>query len=143
MGRIMAIDYGRKRTGIAVSDPLKIIANALTTVKSDEIYIFLRNYQKNETIETIVVGYPKTLNNKGSEALVYINPFIKKLCKEFPDILVEIIDERFTSKLANQAKIDGGLKKEKRKDKSLTDSISATIILQSYMEQQRNKNQII
>lgn len=135
----MAIDYGRKRTGLAVTDPLKIIANALTTVKSEKIIDFLKEYQKNEIIETIVVGYPKKLNNTGSEALVYVNPFIKKLRKELPEIPVEIMDERFTSKMAEQAKIEGGMKKDKRKDKALTDSISATIILQSYMELIRNK----
>jgi len=134
MGRILAIDFGRKRTGLAVSDPLRIIANGLTTVKSEEIFNFIRDYNINEELDEIVVGYPKKLNNEGSEALVYINPFIKKLKIEFPDIPLKIYDERFTSKLAEKTKIDGGLKKEKRQDKALTDKISATILLQSYME---------
>ena len=139
MGRIVSIDYGRKRVGIAVSDPLKIIANPLTTVKAESVFQFLIDYQKNETIDIFVVGYPKKLNNQGSEALIYVNPFIKKLAKNFPDIPIELADERFTSKLASQALIDGGVKKKKRRDKSLIDTIAATIILQTYLESERNK----
>lgn len=141
MGRIVAIDYGRKRVGIAVTDPLKIIANALTTVQTQNIFHFLKDYHQKEIIDTFVVGYPKQMNNQGSSALIYINPFIKKLIKEFPGISVELSDERFTSKIAKRSIIDAGVKKEKRKDKSLIDSVSATIILQSYLEFLRIKKQ--
>ncbi|MFC2117254.1 Holliday junction resolvase RuvX [Bacteroidota bacterium] len=139
MGRIVSIDYGRKRVGIAVSDPLKMIANPHITVKAETIIQFLKDYQKNEVIDIFVIGYPKKLNNQGSEALVYVNPFIKRLSKEFPEIPIELVDERFTSKLASQAIIEGGAKKKQRKDKALIDTIAATIILQGYLESLRNK----
>lgn len=138
MGRILSIDYGKKRVGLAVSDPLKIIANKLATVPSNTIWDFLREYMAKEKVETIVVGYPVQLNNEASEAVKYVDPFIKTLRKRYPEITIELADERFTSKLAFQAMIDGGLRKEKRKDKALVDGISATIILQNYMEQKRN-----
>jgi len=134
LGRIVAIDYGRKRVGIAVTDPLKIIANALTTIQTQNIFLFLQDYHQKEIIDAFVVGYPKQLSNQGSSALTYINPFIKKLIKEFPGIPVELSDERFTSKIASRSILEGGVKKEKRKDKGLIDRVSATIILQSYME---------
>ena len=140
MGRILAIDYGRKRVGIAVTDPLRIIANGLTTVHSKDIFTFLHDYFLKEKVDEIVVGYPVNLNNTPSQALEFVNPFIKKLVKEFPDTPVKLIDERFTSKMAFQTMIDGGLKKHARRDKAMVDKISATIILQSYMEQQDSGN---
>ena len=129
----MAIDYGRKRVGIAVTDPLKIIATGLKTVHSKDIFDFFKEYFSKENVEAVVVGYPRQMNNQASESVRFINPFIKKLRKEWPDMLVEIQDERFTSKMASQAMIDGGLKKKDRQNKALVDEISATIILQSYL----------
>ncbi len=134
MGRILAIDYGRKRVGLAVTDSLKMIANGLTTVSSKDIFDFLTSYIKKENLECFVVGYPKQMNNQPSESIEYINTFIKQLKRKFPDIPVELIDERFTSKMAFQTMIDGGLKKKARKNKALVDTISATIILQSFLE---------
>ncbi len=134
LGRILAIDYGKKRVGIAVTDPLKIIANGLDTVPAEQIFTFLDNYLKAEPVETIVVGYPVTLRNEASEALVFVNPFLKKLQLRYPNMNVEIYDERFTSKMAFRAMIDGGVKKKDRRDKALIDKVSATILLQSYME---------
>ena len=138
MARILAIDYGRKRVGLAATDPLQIIANGLETVHSKDIFEYLKRYFDEEEVETVVVGYPKQMNNEGSEALNYINPFVKKLRKTYPNMHIELYDERFTSKLAHQTMIDGGLKKKKRQDKALVDTISATIILQSYMEWKSN-----
>jgi putative Holliday junction resolvase len=134
MGRILAIDYGRKRVGLAVSDEMKIIANALTTVHSKDIIAFLKDYISKEKVDIIVVGEPKQMNNEDSESVAFINPFLKKLRKEFPDIKIDRMDERFTSKIAFQTMIDAGLKKKARQNKELVDTISATIILQSYME---------
>lgn len=139
MARILAIDYGKKRTGIAVTDPLQIIANRLTTVPTHAIWDFLEDYFRKEEVAIIVVGYPKQMNNEASEAVKYINPFLKKFGIKYPDIKVELLDERFTSKLAFQAMIDGGIKKQKRQDKAMVDSVSATIILQNYLEQKRYK----
>ncbi|PVX50733.1 putative Holliday junction resolvase [Balneicella halophila] len=139
MGRILAIDYGRKRSGIAVTDNLKLIANGLCTVKSAELIAFLEDYLKKEKVDTVVIGYPKTLQNTASESLRYINPFIKQLTKKFPDLHIVQYDERFTSKMAFQTMIDSGIGKMKRQNKALVDKISATIILQSYMENLRNK----
>ena len=139
MGRILSIDYGRKRVGLAVTDPLQIIANRLITIPTHTIWDFLKEYFQKENVETVVVGYPKQLNNEASEAVRYINPFLKKFQVQFPNLKLEILDERFTSKMAFQTMIDGGLGKQKRQDKALVDSISATIILQSYLEQKRNK----
>lgn len=138
MGRILALDYGKKRIGIAVTDPNQIIANKLTTIATHTIWDFLKSYFETENVEKVVVGYPKTLNNQASEAVNYINPFLKKFQKVYPEMELELADERFTSKMAFQTLIDGGIKKEKRKDKGLIDAISATIILQSYLEQKRN-----
>jgi putative Holliday junction resolvase len=135
MGRIIAIDYGRKRTGIAVTDPLQMIANGLTTVQSSTTIDFLKQYFVKEKVDAIVVGHAKQMNNTDSESMQYIKPFIKQLSKHFPEMPVYLVDERFTSKIAHQTLIDGGLKKKKRQDKALVDTISATIILQSYMEQ--------
>lgn len=134
MGRILAIDYGRKRVGIAVTDPLQMIANGLKTVHSKDIFDFLKEYFAHEDVDAVVVGYPKQMNNQASEAVRYINPFVKRLTKLWPDMQVELQDERFTSKMASQAMIDGGLKKKDRQNKALVDEISATIILQSYLE---------
>ncbi len=138
MGRILSIDYGRKRVGIAVTDPGQIIANRLTTVPTHTLWDFLKDYFEKEQVETVVVGYPRQMNNQASEAVRYINPFLKKFQKVYPDMKLELFDERFTSKIAFQTMIDGGLKKQKRRDKALVDAISATIILQSYLEQKRN-----
>ena len=134
MSRILAIDYGKKRTGIAVTDVLQIIANGLTTVPTTELMDFIRKYVEKEPVERIIVGHPKQMNNEDSENMKRIVPFVNQLKKTFPQIPVEMYDERFTSVLAHQAMIDGGLKKKARQNKALVDEISATIILQSYME---------
>lgn len=134
MARIIAIDYGRKRAGIAVTDSLQLIANRLTTVKTQDLSTFLKHYFAVEKVDTIVVGYPKQMNNTPSEAVVYIDPFVKNLKKNWPDKKVVLMDERFTSKMAFQTMIDGGVKKKDRRNKELIDAISATIILQSYMD---------
>jgi len=139
LGRILAIDYGRKRTGLAVTDELQLIANALTTVPSHELIGFLKDYVSREKVDCIVVGEPKQMNNTASEAVIYIEPFIKQLKKTFPDIPVERFDERFTSKMAFQTMIDAGLKKKDRKRKELIDTISATLILQSYMQSKNSE----
>jgi putative holliday junction resolvase len=139
MGRILAIDYGKKRVGLAVSDPQKIIAGKLDTVSTHTIWDFLREYFQKEQVDEVVVGYPRKLNNTASEAVVYINPFLKKFRMIYPDLKLELIDERFTSKLAAMTMLEGGLKKKDRQNKEMVDAISATIILQSYMEQKRNK----
>ncbi len=135
MGRILAIDYGRKRVGLAVTDPMQMIANSLTTVHSKDIWDFLFNYLQKEKVDSIVIGYPKQMNNQASEAVRYINPFIKRLQKLYPEMEIILVDERFTSKMAHQTMIDAGLKKKARQNKALVDTISATIILQSYLEQ--------
>ncbi len=137
MSRILAIDYGRKRTGIAVTDPMQIIANGLTTVPTHELMDFLLKYVAQEKVERIVVGHPKQMNNEDSENMKYIKPFVAQLKKKLPDMPEELVDERFTSVLAHQAMLDGGLKKKARQDKALVDEISATIILQSYLESRR------
>lgn len=134
MGRILSMDYGRKRTGLAVTDPLKIIANGLTTVMSAKLIDFLKDYVAKEPVELFVIGLPKQMNNEPSESWRFIEPFIKNLKKTFPDIPVEMVDERFTSVLAHQTMREGGLKKKDRQNKELVDEISATIILQSYLE---------
>lgn len=140
MGRILAIDYGKKRVGLAVTDPLKIIANGLTTVASNEIFGFIKKYLAENDVECIVVGYPKTLRNEPSESIRYINPFIKGLTNKFKDVKIEIYDERFTSKIAFDAMLTGGVKKKDRQRKELIDEISATLILQSYMEYLKHRN---
>ncbi|MCY1636203.1 Holliday junction resolvase RuvX [Marinifilum sp. D737] len=138
MARILAIDYGRKRVGLAVTDPMQIIANGLDTVSAKDLLDYLEKYMINEEVELFVVGYPKQLNNEDSESMKYLKPFLGKLKKKFPDIPIEMVDERFTSKIAFQTMIDGGLKKKQRQDKAMIDKVSATIILQSYMETKRN-----
>lgn len=139
MGRILSIDYGKKRVGLAVSDPSKIIATKLATIAANTIWEFLKDYFKGENVDEVVIGYPKQLNNTASEAVKYINPFIRTFRLKYPGIPVVLADERFTSKIAFQTMIDGGLKKKARRNKALVDSISATIILQSYLEQKRNE----
>jgi len=133
MGRILAIDYGQKRVGLAVTDELRMIATNLTTVHSKDIISFLKDYCGREKVDIFVVGEPKKMNNTASESVIFIEPFIKILKKEFPDILIERMDERFTSKIAFQTMVTAGLKKKDRQNKALIDSISATLILQSYM----------
>lgn len=133
MARIMAIDYGRKKCGVAVTDPLQIIANGLTTVPSGEIADFIVDYVGREEVECIVVGEPKDMHNNDSDSAKYIAPFLNRLRKLLPDMKIERYDERFTSKMAFQTMIDAGLGKKRRRDKELVDTISATIILQSYM----------
>jgi putative Holliday junction resolvase len=134
MGRIVAIDYGQKRVGLAVTDDLKLIATSLTTVPANEIFEFLKRYVANENVECFVVGEPKHLNNTASDASKFIEPFIIRLKKEFRNIPVERMDERFTSKIAGQSILNSGLKKKARQNKSLVDRVSATIILQSFLE---------
>lgn len=133
MSRILAIDYGLKRTGIAVTDELQIIASGLTTVFTKDIFVFLKEYVGKESVELFLVGEPKQMDNTASESEVLIIPFINGLEKEFPNIPVKRVDERFTSKMAFQTMIDSGLKKNQRKNKALIDEISATLILQSYL----------
>lgn len=139
MGRIVALDYGQKRTGIAATDPLQMIANSLTTVPSSEVISFLLSYSAGEIVDSFVVGYPRQMNNSPSESVKYIDPFIALLKKTFPDKEVFLMDERFTSKIAVQTMISGGVKKKDRQNKALIDAISATIILQSYLELRDNK----
>lgn len=137
MGRLLAIDYGTKRTGIAVSDSLKIIANGLTTVATHTLFDFLKKYFEKEVVDCVVVGLPKTMNNEHSENMQHVVGFVRKLQTTYPELKIEYYDERFTSALAQKAMIDGGLKKKDRQNKALVDEISATIILQDYMESQR------
>lgn len=133
MGRILAIDYGRKRVGIAVTDELQLIANALTTIATKDIFTFLKKYINDEKVDCIVVGEPRQMNNEPSESSRFIEPFVKKLKSEFPVMEIVRVDERFTSKMAKQSILEAGLKKKDRQNKSLLDSVSATLILQSYM----------
>ncbi len=134
MGKVLALDFGKKRTGIAVTDDLQIIASGLTTVDTKELIPFLKNYTKSNDVELFVIGEPKQMNNQPSESEVLILPFIEKLKRNF-NIPIKRIDERFTSKMAMQTMIDSGLSKKKRQNKALLDEISATIILQTYLEQ--------
>lgn len=133
MARIIAFDYGKKRIGIAVTDELQIIASGLTTVETSDIFSFLTKYLSDENVELFVVGLPKQMNNLPSESEQLIQPFIKKLQSTFPNIPIVRVDERFSSKMAFQAMIDGGVKKQQRRNKALIDEVSATIILQSYL----------
>ena len=138
MGRILAIDYGRKRVGLAVTDELRMIANSLGTVHSKDVIEYLKKYVEREKVDCFVVGQPKQMNNSDSESARFVEPFVRLLKKTFPSIKVDRFDERFTSKMAFQTMIDAGLKKKARQDKALVDSISATLILQSYMESLNN-----
>ncbi|HHV86612.1 MAG TPA: Holliday junction resolvase RuvX [Petrimonas sp.] len=137
MSRLLAIDYGKKRTGIAVSDPLQIIANGLTTVDTAKIFDFLKSYLAKEEVEKVIIGLPRQMNNEASENLPRIEQFADQLRKLYPNLDIGYFDERFTSKMAQQTMIDGGLKKKDRRNKALIDEISATIILQGYMESRR------
>ena len=137
MSRILAIDYGKKRTGIAVTDVLQIIANGLTTVPTGELMDFILKYVEKEPVERIVVGHPKQMNNEDSENMKRIVPFVNQLKKKLPQIPVEMVDERFTSVLAHQAILQSGIGKMARRNKELVDEVSATIILQSFMESRR------
>lgn len=133
MARILCIDYGKKRTGIAVTDPLQIIATGLTTVDSGELISFLKNYFLKEEVELIVIGDPKNLDDSDTHATPLVKEIIKKLEKEFPKIPVKKVDERFTSKMAKQAMIEMGMKKKERRNKRNVDEIAAAIMLQEYM----------
>ena len=137
MSRILAIDYGRKRTGLAVTDPMQIIASGLTTVATHELVDFIQKYVCLEKVERIIIGHPKQMNYEDSENMKNIIPFMNRLKKLLPEIPVELVDERFTSVLAHQAMLAGGLKKKDRQNKALVDEISATIILQSYLESKK------
>lgn len=134
MNRIIGIDYGRKRIGVAVSDPLRIFASPLDTVPSAKIIEYLQNYSQNESIDLFVVGYPLNMNGRPSEAARDIDAFLPLLKKKFPSVPVVLEDERFTSVLAHRAMIDGGMKKSDRMDKSSVDKLSAAIILQTYLD---------
>jgi putative Holliday junction resolvase len=134
MGRVLAIDYGKKRTGIAVTDPLRIIATALDTVSTSELLPFLKTYLQKETVDEFVVGMPKTLSNEDSETAPLVRQFVEILKKNFPDKPVHLADERFTSSMAKRTMIDGGMKKKDRQIKGNVDKISATIILQSFLD---------
>lgn len=134
MGRIIAIDYGKKRSGIAVTDTLQIVANGLTTVPTHTLLNVIKDYVSTESVDRIVVGLPKQMNNQPSENMKRIQPFVNRMRKELPEIPIEMYDERFTSVLAHRAMIDGGIKKMARRDKAIVDEISATIILNDYLE---------
>lgn len=134
MGRIMAIDFGRKRTGIAVTDPLKIVANGLVTVPTHTLMDFIQDYIKREDVERIVVGLPKRLDGSPSESMKWLEPFLNRLRKVLPDMPVTMYDERFTSTLAHKAMIDGGMKKSDRRNKAVVDTIAASIILNDYLQ---------
>ena len=133
MGRILAIDYGKKRTGIAVTDVLQLIANGLTTVPTNELQAFLLDYVNREPVDKVIIGLPKQMNNEDSDNMKNISPFVQSLSAKL-SIPIEFFDKRFTSVIAQRAMIDGGLKKKARQNKALVDEISATIILQSYLE---------
>jgi putative Holliday junction resolvase len=132
----MAIDYGKKRVGLAVTDPLRLIANRLETVEADQIWRFLDEYFANEAVDLVLVGYPVQLNNQPSEALRYINPFVRKFQQKYA-VEIKLVDERFSSKMAFQSMIDAGLRKIQRQNKGMIDGVSATILLQSFLEQQK------
>ena len=137
MGRILSIDYGKKRTGIAVTDPLKIIAGGVTTVATTDLVKYLTDYIARENVERVIIGEPKQNDGTPSENMSRITPFVNRWKKLFPNIPIELYDERFTSVLAHRAMIDGGLRKKARQNKALVDEISATIILESYLESKK------
>lgn len=139
MTRILSIDYGKKRTGLAVTDPMQIIAGGLATVATSELLDYLQSYLAHEQVERIIIGEPKQADGSPSENMKRITPFVNRWRKLHPDIPIEFYDERFTSVLAHRAMIDGGLHKKVRQNKALVDEISATIILQSYLESVRKK----
>lgn len=135
MGRIIGIDYGQKRVGLAVSDPLFLFASPLDTLPPDKVTPFLQQYHTANPIERFVVGYPKLLNNTPAQNAQRVEAFVKHLQRTFPDIPITLADERFTSRMAFQAMIDGGLKKKDRQDKAMVDRISAVLILQGFLDQ--------
>lgn len=139
MARVLAIDYGKKRTGIAVTDSLQIIANGLTTVETHKLFDFLVDYMKKENVEKIVIGLPKHMNNELSENMKNIEPFVNRMRKNFPNLPLEYVDERFTSVIAQRTIIEAGIKKKNRQNKALVDEVSATIILQTYLESNRGR----
>ncbi len=140
MGRIMAIDYGQKRVGIAVTDENRIIATGLTTLHVKDVIAFLKEYLAREKVDCIVIGEPRDMKNQASDASRFIEPFVKHIRKQFPHTVVDRMDERFTSQMAFQTMIDAGLGKKKRQNKELVDTISATLILQSYMQLKAHQN---
>lgn len=142
MARILSIDYGKKRTGLAVTDPLQIIAGGLATVSTQELYTFLEDYIKKEQVELFVIGDPKQADGSPSENKGRITEFINRWKNKHPDLPIILFDERFTSVLAHRAMIDGGMKKGKRQDKAVVDKIAATIILEDYLQSQEYKNRI-
>ena len=133
MARLLSIDYGKKRTGLAVTDPLQIIAGGLATVSTSELFAFLQDYVRRETVERIVIGEPRQADGSPSENLERVKQFVNRWKRALPDIPIEFYDERFTSVLAHRAMLDGGLRKKARQNKALVDEISATILLQEYM----------
>ncbi len=135
MPRIIAIDYGLKRTGLAVTDPLKIIATGLTTIESKQLISFLKEYFRKEEVELIIIGEPKNWDDTDTHATPLVNAIVKDLQKNFPSIPIQKIDERFTSKMASRAMVEMGLKKKQRRNKALIDEIAATIMLQDYLKQ--------
>ena len=139
MGRILAIDYGRKRSGVAVTDPLQIIAGNLATVPTHTLMQFIKDYIAREQVYRVVIGQPSQLNGQPSESMKYITPFVNRLKGELPDMPIVMYDERFTSAIAHQAMIDGGMKKSDRRDKSRVDAIAATIILNDYLQSRMNQ----
>lgn len=141
MGRIIGIDYGLKRIGLAVTDPMQMFASPLTTVNAPDFENFIKNYLERNEVEAFVIGYPVQMNNNPSASVSYINPFIKKLKKTYPEIHIYLADERFTSKMAVRVMIEGGVKKKDRQNKSMIDKISASIILQSFLDNRSNKKE--
>ncbi|MFZ1808453.1 MAG: Holliday junction resolvase RuvX [Cyclobacteriaceae bacterium] len=137
MGRIMAIDYGTKRTGLAVTDPMRIIATALETVETPKLLTYLKEYFLKEQVDELVIGLPKQMNNTDSETAPFVRQMAAKINEAFPALPVKYVDERFTSKIALRAMVDGGMKKKDRRDKQNVDKISAVLILQTYMESRR------
>ena len=142
MGRILAIDFGKKRTGLAVTDMLRITANPLITIETKELLGWLTEYFARETVDEVVVGHPKQMNGEDSESMQYIRPFVARFQQTFPDKPITYYDERFTSVLAHQAMIAGGMKKKTRQDKTQVDKLAACIILEGYLDAQRNVKKI-
>lgn len=134
MGRILAIDYGKKRTGLAVTDPLRITANPLLTIETKNLINWLKTYFEKEKVDVVVIGHPTQMNGQESESMNYIRPFIANYKKIFPTIPIQMYDERFTSVIAHQAMIAGGIKKKDRQDKAIVDKIAACIILEGYLD---------
>ena len=139
MGRLLAIDYGRKRSGVAVTDPLKICANGLPTVRSCDLPLFIKEYCEKETVDAFIVGEPKDLRGNPSESMRYITPFVNKLKKDFPNIPVIMWDERFTSSIAHREMISAGFKKKDRQEKGKADEIAAVLILNSYLDSKSSR----